>query len=406
MTKIPRSSAVTSPARISCVGAGPGGAFCRFCRASRAPRPRAIGVVEVAPGIFVHQGKYADVNPENRGDISNAEFHRRQGGRGRHRYRRQRRDRARPARRDRARSPTSRSAMSSTPTCTPITCLETPPSRAREPNLSPITKCPRLSPPAPKAICSNKRIGWETKDFAGTKIVLPTEAVTETLDLDLGGRVANTPRPAHGSHRQRPDDLRQRDRHAASRRSFVFGPRPDDRRLDRRLAEAHSRSEAGNGGARRARAWPADDDMAERWTRCSAISKRLRDDVRATIKDGKTLEQAVATAGQSEKGQVAAVRRASRTQRDGGVHRTRMGIEQPKGATACALSSSVSLIGIAARPEHQKQRNSPSTCARFKLWTFSCIAATCPATYSPPRSPTDIIVSASSYSSHGRIAAI
>ncbi len=34
----------------------------------------AIGVTEIAPGIFVHQGKHALVNPDNAGDISNASF--------------------------------------------------------------------------------------------------------------------------------------------------------------------------------------------------------------------------------------------------------------------------------------------------------------------------------------------
>ena len=34
----------------------------------------AIGVTEVAPGVFVHQGKFADVNAENAGDISNQSF--------------------------------------------------------------------------------------------------------------------------------------------------------------------------------------------------------------------------------------------------------------------------------------------------------------------------------------------
>ncbi len=40
-------------------------------RVSRADAQR-IGVLEIGPGIFVHVGKYALVNSENRGDISNA----------------------------------------------------------------------------------------------------------------------------------------------------------------------------------------------------------------------------------------------------------------------------------------------------------------------------------------------
>ncbi len=48
----------------SAAGAG----FLTLSRAQAA----AIGVSEVAPGIFVHQGTYAMANPENAGDISNA----------------------------------------------------------------------------------------------------------------------------------------------------------------------------------------------------------------------------------------------------------------------------------------------------------------------------------------------
>jgi len=34
----------------------------------------ALGVTEVAPGVFVHRGAYEDVNPNNRGDIANIGF--------------------------------------------------------------------------------------------------------------------------------------------------------------------------------------------------------------------------------------------------------------------------------------------------------------------------------------------
>src|SRR3972149_2100284 len=34
----------------------------------------ALGVTEVAPGVFVHRGAYEDVNPNNRGDIPNIGF--------------------------------------------------------------------------------------------------------------------------------------------------------------------------------------------------------------------------------------------------------------------------------------------------------------------------------------------
>ena len=97
-----------------------------FLPVIRRAQAAAIGVVEVAPGLFVHQGRYADVNPENAGDISNMSFIVGKeavavidtGGSAR--------IGAAPARGDRGRHDRCRSVTSSTPTCTPIMCSETP----------------------------------------------------------------------------------------------------------------------------------------------------------------------------------------------------------------------------------------------------------------------------------------
>jgi quinoprotein relay system zinc metallohydrolase 2 len=39
-----------------------------------APAPDSLEVSEIAPGVFVHQGRYAMQSPENRGDMANAGF--------------------------------------------------------------------------------------------------------------------------------------------------------------------------------------------------------------------------------------------------------------------------------------------------------------------------------------------
>ena len=39
-----------------------------------APAPESIEVSEIAPGVFVHQGRYEMQSPENRGDMANAGF--------------------------------------------------------------------------------------------------------------------------------------------------------------------------------------------------------------------------------------------------------------------------------------------------------------------------------------------
>ncbi len=39
-----------------------------------APSSGAVAVSEIAPGVFVHQGRYELQSPENRGDMANAGF--------------------------------------------------------------------------------------------------------------------------------------------------------------------------------------------------------------------------------------------------------------------------------------------------------------------------------------------
>jgi quinoprotein relay system zinc metallohydrolase 2 len=281
-------------------GAGALGLWPLLPRISSAEAER-IGVLEIAPGIFVHTGKYALVNAENRGDISNA-------------------------------------------CCiigsSAVAVIDTSGSyvlgKALHDAITQITQKPiryvintHMHPDhvlgnaafegtgaefighhnLPAALGARAesylrnardRIGAEA--FAGTKIVLPTRAVTDALDLDLGGRVL-TLRARPTAHTD--NDLTIFD--SATETLFLgdllfSGHIPT---LDGSIVgwlqliptlkqEAAARAVPGHGP--KTMAWPAAIDPVERYL------TTLAHDVRAMIKDGKTLEEAVATAGQSEKG--------------------------------------------------------------------------------------------------------
>ena len=51
---------------------------CRCCATclpeAEAPAPDALALSEIAPGVFVHQGRYEMQSPENDGDMANARF--------------------------------------------------------------------------------------------------------------------------------------------------------------------------------------------------------------------------------------------------------------------------------------------------------------------------------------------
>ena len=160
MTKIPRKA--SNPTRKDFLRGAAATALLPLLPSISRGAAERIGFVEITTGIFVHTGQYALVNSDNVGDISNAcctvgssavAVIDTSGtyalGKGLHAQS--------------PRSPTSRSAMSSTPTCTPTMCLETLLSRARAPNLSAIINCLRLSPPAPKATCATPVIVWERR---------------------------------------------------------------------------------------------------------------------------------------------------------------------------------------------------------------------------------------------------
>jgi quinoprotein relay system zinc metallohydrolase 2 len=145
-----------------------------------------------------------------------------------------------------------------------------------------------------------ERIG--DKAFAGTKIVLPTKLVTDTLDLDLGGRpLTLKARPtAHTDN-----DLTIFD---SATQTFFLGdllfsvhiPTLDGsivgwlKLIPELMREKAARAIPGHGP--KSMSWP--DAILPEQRYLETIAR----DVRAMIKEGKTLEEAVTNAGQSERG--------------------------------------------------------------------------------------------------------
>lgn len=269
-------------------------------RVSQAEAER-IGVIEIAPGVFVHVGKYELVNKENRGNISNA-------------------------------------------VCivgsSAVAVIDTSGSYAAGKDLheaiSKITETPvryvintHMHPDHVLGNAAFKSVGCEfvghhklpaalyaRKDsyltntrqriadeaFAGTEIIPPSLLVTDTLDLDLGGRTLTLKaRPtAHTDN-----DLTIFD---SATGTFFLGdllfsnhvPTLDGslvgwiNLIPALMQEKADRAVPGHGPD--AMPWPDAIKPVERYL------KVLASDVRKMIKDGNTIEQAVATAGQSERG--------------------------------------------------------------------------------------------------------
>lgn len=260
-----------------------------------------IGLLQVAPGIFVHVGVYALVNAENHGDISN--------------------------------------------TClivgsASVAVIDTGGSyavgKALRDAIGKITDKPvryvintHMHPDhvlgnaafegigvefvghhkLPAALAArtdsylrNARERLGDSGFAGTKVVMPTKLVTDTLELDLGGRslILKARPTAHTDN-----DLTIFD---SPTETFFLGdllfsghiPTLDGsivgwlKLIPDLMDEKAVRAIPGHGP--KSMSWP--DAILPEQRYLETIAR----DVRAMIKDGDTLEKAVATAGQSERG--------------------------------------------------------------------------------------------------------
>lgn len=260
----------------------------------------AIGVTEVAPGVFVHQGKFADVDRENGGDISNLSFI--------------------VGTEAVAVIDTGGSAQVGRAVREAITAVTPLPVRyvinthmhpdhvfgnaafkADAPEFVAHHKMSRgLSARAEGYLARNKE--WMgDENFAGTEIVLPTKAVTDTLDLDLGGRKLSL-RARTTAHTDNDvtvlDALTQTlllgDLAFAGRVPTIDGSIVGWLKVITELkAENVARVVPGHGPA--SLAMSAAMEPLERYL--TTVAK----DVRAAIKDGKTISDATETAGSTEK---------------------------------------------------------------------------------------------------------
>jgi quinoprotein relay system zinc metallohydrolase 2 len=262
---------------------------------------KSLGIEEIAPGIFVHTGQYALVNAENGGDISNACC-----------------------------------IIGSSAVAVIDTSGSHALGKAFHDAITRITQTPiryvinthmhpdhvlgnsafesegtefvghhnlaaALSARAESYLRNaRERVGEDA--FAGTKIVLPTRAVSDVLDLDLGQRTL-TLRARPTAHTDNDltifdsatETLFLGDLLFANHIPTLDGSHTGWLKLIPMLKqETAARVVPGHGP--KSMAWPEAIDPVERYL------STLATDVRAMIKDGKTLEQAVATAGQSEKG--------------------------------------------------------------------------------------------------------
>ena len=269
-------------------------------RVSRAEAER-IGVFEIAPGIFVHVGKYQLVNEANRGDISNPCCI--IGGSataiidtsGSFEMGREFRDAV--------------SKITDKPIRYVINTHMHPDHVMGNAAFKAVNvefvghyKLPAALYARKESYLANARERLGEVVFKGTEIIPPTVLVKDTLELDLGQRVVMLKaRPtAHTDN-----DLTIFD---SATGTFFLGdllfsghiPTLDGsivgwlKLIPELMQEKAQRAVPGHGP--KAMTWPDAIQPVERYLTVLAT------DVRQIIKEGKTIEEAIATAGQSERG--------------------------------------------------------------------------------------------------------
>ena len=299
MTKTPRKA--SNPTRKDFLrGAAATALLPPLPRISRGAAER-IGFVEITTGIFVHTGQYALVNSDNVGDISNAcctvgssavAVIDTSGtyalGKGLHAAITQITDKP------------IRYVINTH--MHPDHVLGNAAFQGSGTEFVGHHKLPAALSARAESYLRNTRDRVGEKAFAGTKIVLPTRTVTDVLELDLGGRVLTLrARPtAHTDNDLTISDSATGTLFLGDLLFSVHVPTLDGsivgwlKLIPVLKQEAAARAVPGHGP--KTMTWPDAIDPEQRYL------ETLARDVRAMIKDGKTIEQAVATAGQSERG--------------------------------------------------------------------------------------------------------
>lgn len=261
----------------------------------------AGGPVEVAPGVYVHTGQYAVVNRENRGDICNTSFI--------------------AGSRSVAVIDTGGSAAVGHAFRQVVAAhTNKPVSHVINTHMHPdhvMGNAAFAAPgvefighhklPAALAVrtdnylkAARDRLGEAA--FAGTKIVMPTRTVADTMDIDLGGRTL-TLKARPTAHTDNDLTIYDSATGTLFLGDLLFSghlPTIDGsivgwlKLIEVLKAEKAARVVPGHGPAHMP--WPEAIEPEKRYL--SVVAR----DVRQAIKDGKTIEQAIATAGQSERG--------------------------------------------------------------------------------------------------------
>ncbi len=263
-------------------------------------RAAALGITQIAPGVFVHQGQYAEVNPDNGGDISNMSFI--VGGQ------------------SVAVVDTGGSALVGTAARDAIAAVTALPVRyvinthmhpdhifgnaafsVDKPEIIAHRKMARgLAARADGYLTRNK--GWMGGGkFAGTSIVPPTKAVDDTLDIDLGGRVLRL-KARETAHTDNDLTVLDLDTQTLILGDLAFAGRIPTidgsivgwlKLIDALKTEKVARVVPGHG--------PPSMSLNEALLPLERYLKSVASDVRAAIKDGRTLSETTETAALAEK---------------------------------------------------------------------------------------------------------
>ena len=269
----------------------------RYLPAQAADR---LGVTEIAPGIFVHQGRYELQSPENRGDMANASFV--------------------VGSEAVAVIDTLGSAVAGRDLRTAVRAATDKPIRyvinthmhpdhvfgnaafkEDNPTFVGHYKLARgLGSRAERYLAINKQMLGE-EAFEGIEIILPSVGVEERLDLDLGGRtlMLEAQRTAHTDNDLTVTDMATDTLFLGDLLFSVHVPTLDGSIAGwLALLDELSRKEAARvvpGHGPHAMAMPEGLSPEQRYLAAIAA------DVRQLIKEGKTLEDATKTAGFSER---------------------------------------------------------------------------------------------------------
>jgi quinoprotein relay system zinc metallohydrolase 2 len=269
--------------------------------AAGAAAPEPLSVQEVAPGVFVHQGRYELFTPRNEGDVSNAGFIVGRDGVAVIDTGGSPRIGASLLAAIRARTPLPIKYVINTH-MHPDHVFGNVAFKAENPTFVGHHKLPRaLAARAQRYLAINKELLGD-EAFAGERIIAPTLLVDDKLELDLGDRTLQL--EAHKTAHT-DNDLTVLDEktgtlflgdllfveHVPALDGSIRGWLALLDQLKQRTDIA--RVVPGHGPA--SVSWPAAMAAEQRYL------GRIADDVRALIKQGKTIQDAMATAGLSEK---------------------------------------------------------------------------------------------------------